>query len=397
MEEKNKSKKRRNETVNEKEWSSFMALRHESPITAMTVMNDPYRLITGTQSNSIHVWELNEFSKIKKLTGHTRSILCLTTVKQILISSAADQSVRIWDGEQDFVCTRILSGKNGHALALLANPIDSRLFTGNQDTSIKYAPLDKMDDALVNWEMVKGHHGFVYCLAYGQSQDALFSGSSDEKIKAWDFKSLQNRGTMKGHSGSVLCLDFVGADFLFSGSQDKTIRCWDTESMQCRGVLKGHSDAVLSLCHTAGGEMQRLCSSSADSTIRIWDSHTLLCVQRLKAHEETVTKVVCYDNFLYTASLDATVNIWDIDLLLETHQPTAASGRSPSRETQAVMFSPKSSRTTRATDGSMIHLLKKFVRFQSVSAAPRAQDECWRAAKYLKVPYGWNFTSIRVV
>lgn len=150
---------------------SFMQLNHPTAITALTISQQNVHcqsvlLFTGGQDNVIRVWTLADFCLLQNLTGHHRSILCLTLAPSIgqestgksqttyprLISSGADGTIRIWqdmissghstsiDSDSDsksnsnssrnnnndnppphYECVRIVSGCNGHVLSMLSS------------------------------------------------------------------------------------------------------------------------------------------------------------------------------------------------------------------------------------------------------------------------------------
>jgi F-box and WD-40 domain protein 1/11 len=137
----------------------------------------------------------------------------------------------------------------------------------------------------------------VYCLEFDSTR--IITGSRDKTIKVWSLATGHLLGTIRGHSGSVLCLKFdkdwdAGDDvldedsratrtlgarrsrgsgrpgFMVSGSSDCSVCVWDLyatypvpdlekpESRQAGGaecevhanvrrVLKGHSGGVLDL------------------------------------------------------------------------------------------------------------------------------------------------------
>ena len=70
---------------------------------------------------------------------------------------------------------------------------------------------------------LQGHTDWVYCLIV--HNNILYSGSSDNTIRAWNLVTNQCIATLQGHTSSVICL-IVHNNILYSGSLDKTIRAW---------------------------------------------------------------------------------------------------------------------------------------------------------------------------
>jgi WD40 repeat protein len=81
-------------------------------------------------------------------------------------------------------------------------------------------------------------------------KNLIVAGSFDGSICVWD---LTNRTTadasltLKGHTGTVMCLKLHGK-YLVSGGSDREARVWDLETGQCNHVLGGHTKAVRFVC-----------------------------------------------------------------------------------------------------------------------------------------------------
>jgi len=56
----------------------------------------------------------------------------------------------------------------------------------------------------------------------------LAVGGSDNQIHLWQLADLQKMGTLKGHTGTVACLDYA-AHRLVSGSYDTQVRIWSAQ------------------------------------------------------------------------------------------------------------------------------------------------------------------------
>jgi WD40 repeat protein len=54
------------------------------------------------------------------------------------------------------------------------------------------------------------------------------TGGSDNRIHVWNLSTLQEIGTLNGHTGTVSCLDYSKSR-LVSGSYDTHVRLWSTE------------------------------------------------------------------------------------------------------------------------------------------------------------------------
>ena len=61
------------------------------------------------------------------------------------------------------------------------------------------------------------------------ADDLFATAGSDNRIHVWQLKNQQRIGSLKGHTGTVSCLDYRDQK-LASGSYDTNVRLWHTES-----------------------------------------------------------------------------------------------------------------------------------------------------------------------
>ena len=87
--------------------------------------------------------------------------------------------------------------------------------------------------------------------------------------------------TLRGHIGSLLCLQMLHSGQLVSGSGDKTIKIWDTTAGICLKTFQGHTNFVSCLQMLPSGQ---LASGSWDKTIKIWNTTTGTCLKTLQGH-----------------------------------------------------------------------------------------------------------------
>ncbi|KAK2366917.1 zinc finger CCCH domain-containing protein [Trifolium repens] len=193
---------------------------------------------------------------------------------------------------------------------------------------------------------LEGHKKVVSGIAMPSGSDKLYTGSTDETVRAWDCQSGQciaviNLGgevgcmisegpwlfvgipnfvkawntqnsmeiSLDGPVGQVYALVVIN-DMLFAGTQDGAILVWKfnvaANCFEPAASLKGHTRGVVSLVVGAN----RLYSGSMDNTIRVWNLETLQCLQTLTEHTSVVMSVLCWDQFLISCSLDKTVKVW---------------------------------------------------------------------------------------
>jgi len=173
------------------------------------------------------------------------------------------------------------------------------------------------------------HREGIYCIVF--DHNTLAAGARDNLIRLWDMESMNYKGSLSSHDGSVLCLQLDSErQLLISGSSDATIKVWDLNTRTVIQTMCGHVESVLGL-HLDG---DYLASCSKDGTARIWrwsdrtdllstgaDGATLdddipfpkfVSVRVLNGHRAAVNSVHFLDDIVATASGDRHVRLWNL-------------------------------------------------------------------------------------
>ncbi|KAK3225560.1 hypothetical protein Dsin_005422 [Dipteronia sinensis] len=99
--------------------------KHNSGINALALSTDGSVLYSGACDRSIVVWEKDDEDGIMvvvgALRGHTKSILCISVVSDLVCSGSADKTIRIWRGvDRNYSCLAVLEGHRGPVKCLTA-------------------------------------------------------------------------------------------------------------------------------------------------------------------------------------------------------------------------------------------------------------------------------------
>lgn len=70
---------------------------HDGPVHCVVFTSDGQRVISGSQDQTIKVWDVNTMTEEFTLKGHDECVLsvCLTSDDKFIISGSIDKTVRI--------------------------------------------------------------------------------------------------------------------------------------------------------------------------------------------------------------------------------------------------------------------------------------------------------------
>ncbi|KAL7171385.1 hypothetical protein ACSBR2_036105 [Camellia fascicularis] len=126
--------------------------KHKSAVNALAISTDGSVLYSGACDRSIIVWEKNggggdggdgggcgNMVVVGALRGHTKAILCLAVVSDLICSGSADKTVRIWRKgiERSYSCLAVLEGHRG-PVKCLAAAVDSCNGESNPSSGTSY-------------------------------------------------------------------------------------------------------------------------------------------------------------------------------------------------------------------------------------------------------------------
>ncbi|KAA8533085.1 hypothetical protein F0562_033382 [Nyssa sinensis] len=123
--------------------------KHKSAVNALALSTDGSVLYSGACDRSIIVWEKDgsgggggdgrHMVVAGALRGHTKAILCLAVVADLVCSGSADKTVRIWrrGNGKSYSCLAVLEGHRGPVKCLTAAVDNSNARSSDLGTSYK--------------------------------------------------------------------------------------------------------------------------------------------------------------------------------------------------------------------------------------------------------------------
>jgi RNA polymerase sigma factor (sigma-70 family) len=291
---------------------------HSSQVWSVAYSPDGKTLASGSNDNTIKLWDIAMGKERASLKGHTGTVysVAFSPDGKTLASASAD-TVKLWE----VVTGKEMSTLKGrYPIAYSAG--GKRLAFGSQDG----------DGTIVLWDVaaatrnatLKGHTERVSSVAFSPDGKTLASASGkEETIKLWDIATGREYATLKGHNARLKSVTFSpDGKMLASASMDQTIKLWDVATGTERATLKGHTGWkgipdttgwVNSVAFSPNGE--RVASGGVDETIKVWDVATRRALVTFWGHSGSVWSVAYGPDgrTVASGSADKTIKLWDIN------------------------------------------------------------------------------------
>jgi WD40 repeat protein len=291
---------------------------HTNGVRSVAFSPDGRLLASGSDDNTIKLWEVASGREVRTLTGHTYYdvwSVAFSPDGRLLASGSSDLTIKLWEVASGSL-VRTLSGHIYPVTSVAFSPDGRLLASGSGDNTIKL--WDVASGSLVR--TLKGHTGTVWSVAFSPDGRLLASAGSgyyDKTIKLWEVASGSLVRTLTGHTDTVRSVAFSpDGRLLASGSDDNTIKLWDVASGREVRTLTGHTHWVWSVAFSPDGRL--LASGSRDETIKLWEVASGSLVRTLSGHTSSVLSVVFSPDgrLLASGSGDKTIKLWDISDLV---------------------------------------------------------------------------------
>ncbi len=282
---------------------------HTGHVQAVAYSPDGSRIVSGSGDNTLKIWDAVSGAELLTLSGHTDSVYAVAYSPDgnRIVSGSGDNTLKVWHADTGAELAA-LTGHTSHVQAVAYSPDGSRIASASGDSTLK------VWDAAAGTELaaLSGHTDHVTAVAYSPDGSRIASGSWDNTLKIWDAVSGAELATLSGHTKPVLTVAYSpDGTCIASGSDDYTVRVWDAANGAELATLSGHTYSVSAVAFSPDGT--RIVSGSGDGTLKVWDPAGDAELTALSGHTDWVRAVACSrdGSRIVSGSRDCTLKVWD--------------------------------------------------------------------------------------
>jgi WD40 repeat protein len=248
---------------------------HTDAILCVAVSPDGRRAASGSQENSVRLWDVHSGELVHTLTGHTAAVRCVAFAAdgKRLLSGSEDRTVRLWDVSSSKELRR-LTGHIDRVRGVSFAPDGRRALSASDDRSVRLWDLDTGKELLA----LTGHTGPVTCICFAPDGRRALSGSADGSVRLWDTTTGKEIVTFEAHRRGVTAVAFApDGRRAVSGGEDRIVRLWDVPKGKELRTLQGHQSGIVAVNFSSDG--QRVLSANGQNDqpgrfLRVWDADT---------------------------------------------------------------------------------------------------------------------------
>ncbi len=272
-------------------------------------------------------------SEVAVLEGHTSGVraTCFSEDGQLLATGSNDNTIRIWNvAARKLVKT--LRGHGGRVRAIAFAPggkgENRQLLSGGHDQQVKIWDLHRYEEMrILEANVVEGHRDAILGAAFSPDGQHVVTASRDRTARLWNRDGRAIIEFKQGHQYLASTAAFYpDVRRLLTAAMDGTSRVWDlTNGAQLLVLKNTGASAAVALSHnakwilTGGDAAAKTSGKGADDDgertwpAQLWDAETGNLIRTFAAHRAEVTAVAFSsdDRLIFTGDSNGRGHLWD--------------------------------------------------------------------------------------
>jgi len=220
---------------------------------------------------------------------------------------------------ETFVLRGVLKGHNGWVTCLATSAENPNLLlSGSRDKTLIIWNLSRENESNygVAQRSLTGHSHFIQDIVISSDGQFALSGSWDGTLRLWDLNYGTTTRRFVGHGKDVLSVAFSADNRqIVSGSRDKTIKLWNTLG-ECKYSIEdqGHTEWVSAVRFSPSTTNPIIVSGGWDKNVKVWNLTNCKLKYNLTGHTGYINSIsVSPDGSLCASGgKDGTARVWDL-------------------------------------------------------------------------------------
>lgn len=198
--------------------------RQPAAIIECAFSNDGKKLATVGFESTLRVYDTKTDRLIQQLrcACSDNHAVAFSADNTLIAAGGRCGTIRVWDVASGQTKTQFKAHKK--RIRSIDFTADGKIVSASDDQTVQITDVENPLEP----KTLPRHASKLYSTAL-LSDGMLATGGSDNQIHVWQLDRLQEIGPLKGHTGTVTCLDYSSGK-LVSGSYDTHVRLWRTES-----------------------------------------------------------------------------------------------------------------------------------------------------------------------
>jgi WD40 repeat protein len=250
-----------------------------------------------------------------RLSGNTEAVrsVAFSSDGKVFASGSDDNTIKIWDFATRKVITT-LTGHNRPVLGVSFSPDGKTLFSCSADSTIKFWDVATGKEITT----LTGHKDAIRSISVSSDGKILASGSDDKTIKLWDVSKRKEIKTLTAHQKTVNSVSFSpDGKILASGSEDGTIKLWNVDTgKETPTIFKSKDKEAGSVQSVSFSPDGKILAYGQGSSIKLWDVATK---KEIRTLQDSLTGFAVWSvkfspdgKTLASGDLDSQVKFWDV-------------------------------------------------------------------------------------